>query len=258
LDSLTDAFSGQHMGITAENIAIKYHITRQEQDEYSYQSQKKAKLAIETCKFKNQIVPIEVNERRNTKIFEQDEFPNFNCTIDDLSKMKPAFINSGTVTAGNSSGINDGASMVLIASERACEKYNLKPLCEIIGSAQGGVNPDYMGLGPVVAIEKLLKKTDIKIEDIDLFEFNEAFAAQSIAVIRLLAKKLVINEKELLTKVNHNGGAIALGHPIGSSGCSIIVALIHEMIRVNAKNGVASLCIGGGMGTAILLKNAKN
>lgn len=199
-----------------------------------------------------------IKDRQETRIFEQDEFPNFKCNLESLSKMRPAFIKDGSVTAGNASGINDGASMVLLASERACEKYDLKPLCEIIDSAQSGVNPDYMGLAPVVAIKNLLMKTDMKISNINLFELNEAFAAQSIAVIRLLAKNFSISEKELLTKVNRNGGAIALGHPIGASGCRIVVSLIHDMISVDAKNGVASLCIGGGMGTAILLKNVRN
>jgi acetyl-CoA C-acetyltransferase len=254
-DALRDAFSGNHMGITAENIAEKYEISREEQDEFAINSQQKAQKAIEKNKFKEEIVPISVKINRKNIIFEKDEYPNFELTLEKLSTMRTAFIKNGTVTAGNSSGINDGASFVLLASEKACDKYNLTPLCEVIGYAQGGVDPDFMGLGPVIAIDKLIEKHNLELNDIDLFELNEAFAAQSIGVLNLLIEKHKLNKNELLSKVNVNGGAIALGHPVGASGCRIVTSLVHEMKKNSAKKGIASLCIGGGMGTALLLQN---
>lgn len=254
-DALTDAFSGDHMGITAENIANKYNITRIEQDEFAVHSQIKAKYAIEANKFKNEIVPIETVNKRKKVIFDQDEYPNFDSSVEKLNSMRSAFIKDGTVTAGNSSGINDGASFVLLASETACKEFELTPLCEIVGYAQGGVDPDYMGLGPVVAIDKLLNKSNLSMREIDLFELNEAFAAQSIGVLNLLAENHQIKKEDIMPKVNINGGAIALGHPVGASGCRIVVSLVHEMKKSAFKNGIASLCIGGGMGTALLLQN---
>ncbi len=253
-DALTDAFDGIHMGITAENIAAKYGITREEQDEFAYNSQKKAVKAIEEGKFKEEIIPIEVRAGRETVIFEQDEYPNRSTNLEKLSKLKPAFLKDGTVTAGNASGINDGASFVILASEDAVRKYNLKPIAELIGTGQAGVNPNVMGLGPTPAIRKALDNANIKLSDIELVELNEAFAAQSLGVIKELINEHNIDKEEFMNKTNVNGGAIALGHPVGASGNRIIVTLIHEMKKRKLTYGLASLCIGGGMGTAVIVK----
>lgn len=247
-DALTDVFSNKHMGITAENIALKYNITREEQDQFSYDSQHKAQKAIENYKFVDEIVPIKNAENQ---IIKEDEFPRFNTEIEKLSSLKPAFKENGTVTAGNASGINDGCALLLIGDENV----NLKPKAEIIDFAEVGCDPDYMGMGPLFAISKLLEKNNLSINDIDLFEINEAFASQSIAVIRELSKKYNIDEEKLKEKVNVNGGAIALGHPVGASGARIVTTLLYEMKKRNAMYGIASLCIGGGMGIAMLIKN---
>lgn len=254
LDGLTDAFSGLHMGITAENIAEKFGISRQEQDEFSYNSQQKAANAIDTGKFKEEIVPIEVKVGRDTIQFDTDEFVNRSTSLDKLATLRPAFKKDGTVTAGNASGINDGASFVLLASEEAVKQYNLTPLAEIIATGQGGVDPSIMGMGPVPAISKALGKAKLKLSDMQVLELNEAFAAQSLGVIRQLAQDHDVKTEWILEHTNVNGGAIALGHPIGASGNRITVSLVYEMIRSNAKLGLASLCIGGGMGTALILK----
>ena len=247
-DALTDVFSNKHMGITAENIALKYNITREEQDKFSYDSQHKAQKAIESNKFVDEIVPIKNAEN---ELIKEDEFPRFNTEIEKLSSLKPAFKENGTVTAGNASGINDGCALLLIGDENV----NLKPKAEIIDFAEVGCDPDYMGMGPLFAISKLLEKNNLSINDIDLFEINEAFASQSIAVIRELSKKYNIEEEKLKEKVNVNGGAIALGHPVGASGARIVTTLLYEMKKRNAMYGIASLCIGGGMGIAMLIKN---
>lgn len=253
-DGLTDAFSGLHMGITAENIAEKYGISRQEQDEFSYSSQVKAAAAIDNGKFKGEIVPVQVKIGKEMVSFDTDEFVNRNTSLEKLSGLRPAFKKDGTVTAGNASGINDGASFVLLASEEAVKKYNLTPLAEIVSTGQGGVEPSIMGMGPVPAIAKALTKANLKLEDMQVLELNEAFAAQSLGVIRQLSEDHKVDQNWIKERTNLNGGAIALGHPIGASGNRITVSLIHEMIRSDRKLGLASLCIGGGMGTAIILR----
>lgn len=255
IDGLTDAFSGLHMGITAENVAEKLNISRKEQDEFSYNSQQKAISAIDNGKFKEEIVKVVIPNKKGDIIFEQDEFPNRTTSLEKLSSLKPAFKKDGSVTAGNSSGINDGASFVLVASEDAIKKHNLTPLVEIIGIGQGGVEPSEMGLGPVPAIRKALKMANKKLEEIEVLELNEAFAAQSIGVVNEISKEHNVSRELIFAKTNKNGGAIALGHPIGASGNRIIVSLIHEMKREKNEIGLASLCIGGGMGTAIIFKN---
>lgn len=257
-DGLTDAFSGLHMGITAENIAEKYGITREEQDEFALESQRKAIAAIDNGKFKDEIVPVEYKVKKEVQVFDTDEFPNRQTSADKLARLRPAFKSEGTVTAGNASGINDGASFLLIASEEAVKKHNLTPLCEIIGIGQGGVDPALMGLGPVPAIRMALKNAGLKLKDIDVIELNEAFAAQSLGVIHDLIEEHGVTREWIDAHTNLNGGAIALGHPIGASGNRIIVSLVYEMLHSDAGLGLASLCIGGGMGTAIILKKVKD
>ena len=253
-DALTDARLDIHMGVTAENIAKKYNITRQMQDEFAIASQEKAIKAVDSGRFKDEIVPITIPSKKGDIVFDTDEHPNRKTSLEKLGTLKPAFIKDGTVTAGNASGINDGASFVLVASEDAVRKYGLKPLCEIVGIGQGGVDPSVMGLGPTPAIRNALKNAGVKLADIDLVELNEAFAAQSLGVIHELVEEHGINREEFLSKTNVNGGAIALGHPVGASGNRIIVTLIHEMMKSDKKLGLASLCIGGGQGTAVILK----
>jgi len=254
-DGLTDAFEGYHMGITAENIAEKYNISRLEQDEFAINSQKKATIAIDNGKFKNEIVPVEIVTKKETIVFDTDEYVNKSTNLEKLSALRPAFKKDGTVTAGNASGINDGASFVLVASEEAVKKYNLTPLVEIIAIGQGGVDPSIMGMGPVPAIKNALNNGGLKLSEIDLLELNEAFASQSLGVAKQLCEDHNVSQKWIEERCNVNGGAIALGHPIGASGNRIVVSLIHEMKRNNIKTGLASLCIGGGMGTAIIVKN---
>lgn len=253
-DSLTDAYSDNHMGITAENIALKHNITREMQDEFAYNSQQKAIKAVDSGVFDDEIVPIVVRQKKGEFIFSRDEYPNRTTSPEKLAKLRPAFKKDGTVTAGNSSGINDGASFIMLASEEAVEKYNLKPLVELIAVGQGGVDPQTMGLGPVPAVKNALKEASLTLDQIDILELNEAFAAQSLGVVRELSEDLNISEEDILAKTNVNGGAIALGHPVGASGNRIIVTLIYEMIHQNKEYGLASLCIGGGMGTAVILK----
>lgn len=253
-DALTDAFSGVHMGVTAENIAKKYNISRAEQDEFALQSQQKTIKAIQEGRFKDEIVPIVVSNKKSEIIFDTDEFPNLTTNKEKLEKLKPCFIKEGTVTAGSASGINDGAAFLLLASENAKEKYNLKPICEIVAIGQGGVDPQIMGMGPVPAIKNALKMANMDLKDIDIIELNEAFAAQSLGVIKELASYYKMDENDIKSKTNLNGGAIALGHPVGASGARIIVTLVHQMKKLNKKVGLASLCIGGGMGTAVVVK----
>ncbi len=254
-DALTDVFNNVHMGITAENVAAKYSITRQEQDEFAIKSQEKALLAVDSGRLDDEIVPLEIKVGKEVVLFNRDEYPNRTTSLEKLSKLRPAFKpEDGVVTAGNSSGINDGGSMVMIASEEAVLKYNLKPIAEIIAFGQGGVDPLYMGLGPVPAIHQALKKAGMKLSDMDLIELNEAFAAQSLGVIDELAQTCDLTKDQIMERTNVNGGAIALGHAVGSSGGRITVTLIHEMIKRQSKYGLASLCIGGGMGTALILK----
>ena len=253
-DALTDARANIHMGVTAENIAKKYNITREEQDAFGYASQQKAIAAVDSGRFKDEIVPITVHLKKQDVIFDTDEHPNRKSTPEKMAKLRPAFVKDGTVTAGNASGINDGASFVLVASEDAVKKYNLTPMCEIIGIGQGGVDPLTMGLGPTPAIRNALNYAGVKLDDMDLVELNEAFAAQSLGVLHELQEEHGIDLEQFKEKVNVNGGAIALGHPVGASGNRILVSLIYEMIKRDAKIGLASLCIGGGQGCAVIVK----
>jgi acetyl-CoA C-acetyltransferase len=246
-DGLWDIFNGYHMGITAENLAEKYGITREEQDEFAAASQQKAEKAIKEGKFKDEIIPVEIPQRKGDPvIFDTDEFPRPGTTVEKLAKLRPAFKKGGTVTAGNASGINDGAAALVIMSEEKAEELGVEPLATIVAWASGGVDPSIMGIGPVPATKKVMEKAGLTVNDMDLIEANEAFAAQSIAVAREL--------KFDMEKVNVNGGAIALGHPIGASGARILVTLLHEMKKRNSKYGLATLCIGGGMGTSLIVK----
>jgi len=253
-DSLTDAFGNMHMGITAENVAEKYGIIREKQDEFSIASQQKAIEAVDSGRFADEIIPIEIKVKKETIVFDKDEYPNRTSNMEKMAKLRPVFKEGGTVTAGNASGINDGASFTIIASEKAVKENNLPVMAEIIAVGQGGVDPAYMGMGPVPAIENALKMAEMDLSEIGLIELNEAFAAQSLAVIGELSKKYNVNEEKIMEITNVNGGAIALGHPVGASGNRIVVTLIHEMIKRDVEYGLASLCIGGGMGTAIILK----
>jgi len=253
-DGLTDAFNKYHMGITAENIAEKYGITREAQDAFSFSSQQKAIKAVDSGAFDKEIVTVEIVSKKETILFNKDEFPNRTSTPEKLAMLKPAFKKDGTVTAGNASGVNDGASFVMLASEEAVNKYGLKPMAEIVSCGQGGVDPAYMGLGPVPAIRKALKNGGLKLSDMELIELNEAFAAQALGVIKELIDEHKVSREWIDQHTNINGGAIALGHPIGASGNRILVSLIHELKASGKKVGLASLCIGGGMGTAIVVK----
>ncbi len=241
-DGLIDAFNDYHMGVTAENIAEKFNISRKEQDDFAFNSQKKTEEAIKNNKFIDEIV--QINQDGN--VLDKDEHPRLGLKISDLEKLKPVFKENGTVTPGNSSGINDGAAAVLLTTLEEAKKKSVKPLAKIISWSSVGVDPALMGLGPISAVREAVKKAKWNLNEIDLFEINEAFAAQSIAVIR----ELKINEN----KVNVNGGAIALGHPIGASGARILVTLIHEMRRQKKNKGCATLCIGGGMGIAMCIE----
>lgn len=254
-DGLTDAFNDYHMGITAENIAEKYHISREEQDRFAYNSQQKAIKAVDSGAFNQEIVPVPVVIKKETVTFDKDEFPNRNSTPEKMAALRPAFKKDGTVTAGNASGVNDGASFVLLASEEKAKELGLKPLAEIVAVGQGGVDPAFMGLGPVPAIRKALQKAGMILSDMELIELNEAFAAQSLGVIQNLTEEHGISREWIDERTNMNGGAIALGHPIGASGNRILVTLVHELIAQHKKYGLASLCIGGGMGTAIIIKS---
>jgi len=246
-DGLWDAFNGYHMGITAENVASKWQITRKDQDDFALSSQTKAEKAQKDGKFKNEIVPVVLKSKKGDSIFEVDEHPRAGMTIETLARLDPVFKKDGTVTAGNASGINDGAAAVILMSQSEANKRNLDPLAKITSWATCGVDPSLMGSGPIPASKKALEKAGWKISDLDLIEANEAFAAQSLAVI----KDLGIPKD----KVNVNGGAIALGHPIGASGARILVTLLHEMIKRDAKKALATLCIGGGMGIAMCIES---
>lgn len=253
-DGLTDGMHGIHMGVTADNIANKYNISREDQDAFAYASQQKAIAAVDSGRFKDEIVPIEIKTRKETIVFDTDEHPNRKSTPEKLAKLRAAFTPDGTVTAGNASGINDGASFTIVVSEDALKKYNLTPICEVIGIGQGGVDPKVMGLGPTPAILNALKYADLKLQDMELVELNEAFAAQALGVIHELEEATGIDRQKFMDITNVNGGAIALGHPVGASGNRILVTLIHEMQKRDVKIGLASLCIGGGMGAAVIVK----
>ncbi len=246
-DGLTDVYNKYHMGITAENIAEQYGITKEEQDAFAVQSQNKAEEAQKAGKFKDEIISVEIPQRKGDPVvIDTDEYPKHGSTIDKMAKLKPAFKKEGTVTAGNASGINDGAAALIIMSKEKADELGIKYLCEIAGYGSAGVDPTIMGIGPVPATKKALDKAGWTVEDLELIEANEAFASQAIAVSRDLGLKSEI--------VNVNGGAIALGHPIGASGARILISLIYEMQKRDAKKGLATLCIGGGMGTALLVQ----
>ena len=245
-DALTDAFQGYHMGITAENIAGKWNITREMQDEFAVASQNKAEVAIKEGRFKDEIVPVVIKSKKGEMVFDTDEFPRFGATIESMVKLKPAFKKDGTVTAANASGINDGAAAVVVMSAEKAAELGIKPMAKITSYGSKGLDPAIMGYGPFHATKKALEKANLTIKDIDLIEANEAFAAQSLAV----AKDLNFD----MSKVNVNGGAIAIGHPVGCSGTRILTTLLYEMQKRDAKKGLATLCIGGGMGTALILE----
>ncbi len=248
LDALTDAFNNYHMGITAENIVDKWNISREDQDKFAVESQNKAEAAQKAGKFEEEIVPVTVVQRRKEVVVKDDEYIRYGATVEGLAKLRPAFKKDGSVTAGNASGINDGAAMLVIMSKEKAEREGIEYLATIKGHATAGVDPAIMGTGPIPSIRKAIAKSDWSLGDIELFELNEAFAAQSLSVLR----ELNINPE--ITNVN--GGAIALGHPVGASGARILVTLLYEMKRRDCKKGLASLCIGGGMGTTVLVERA--
>lgn len=246
VDGLWDVYNQYHMGITAENVAKKFNISRTEQDEFALASQNKAEAAQKAGKFKDEILPVEITSKKGSTFFDSDEYIKHGSTLDGLSALRPAFSKEGSVTAGNASGLNDGAAAVILMSAHKASELGLKPLAKIRAYSSAGLDPSIMGMGPVSASQLCLKKAGWTHNDLDLMEINEAFAAQAIAV-----------NKEMgwdTSKINVNGGAIAIGHPIGASGCRILVTLLHEMIRRDAKRGLASLCIGGGMGVALAIE----
>ncbi len=246
-DGLTDAFNNFHMGITAENIASQWQLSREEQDVFAAKSQQKTEKALQEGRFKEEIVPVEIPQRKGDPIiFDIDEFPKPGITVEKLSKLRPAFQKDGTVTAGNASGLNDGAAMLVIMSAGKAKELGVRPIARIVSYANAALDPKIMGYGPVPATRAALQKAGMTIADIDLIEANEAFAAQSLAV----AKDLELD----MEKVNVNGGAIALGHPIGASGARILTTLLYEMKKRNAKTGLATLCIGGGQGTSLIIE----
>jgi acetyl-CoA C-acetyltransferase len=246
VDGLWDAFNQYHMGVTAENVAKEYVVTREEQDEFAVKSQNKTEAAQKAGRFRDEIVPFEIPSKKGPVVFADDEYPRHGATLEAMKGLKPAFDKNGTVTAANASGINDGAAAVIVTSARKAKELGLKPLARIKAFASAGVDPKYMGMGPVPASKRCLSRAGWTPKDLDLMEINEAFASQAIAVNRQMGWDT--------TKVNVNGGAIALGHPIGASGCRILVTLLHEMAKRDAKKGLASLCIGGGMGVALAVE----
>jgi len=247
VNALTDPFEKVHMGVSVEAIAKKWGITREDQDALAVQSHKRAANAVQSCFFKSQIVPIEIKDKKNTVIFEKDEGPRADTTLEGLAKLKPAFSKDGTVTAGNASSINDGAAAVVLADRKTAEERGLKPIARLIDYAIVGVEPGFMGIGPVPAVQKVLKQTGMKIEDFDVFEVNEAFAVQALAVARELRLPA--------ERTNPNGSGISLGHPVGATGAIITVKLVHELKRIGGRYGIATLCIGGGQGIAAIFEN---
>ncbi|MBA4699598.1 MAG: thiolase family protein [Ruminococcus sp.] len=247
ITALSDPMTRNHMGITAENVAERYHITREDQDKYAALSQERAAKARKEGKFKDEIVPVEYKvNKKETAIFQEDEYIREGTTVEKLAKLRPAFKEGGTVTAGNASGINDCGAAVIVMTEEEAKKRGLKPIVRIVEAAAAGVDPMYMGVGPIPAVRKLLEKTGLTLKDIDLFELNEAFASQSLACIRELGLDI--------EKTNVNGSGISMGHPIGATGCLITIKLMNEMVRRDAKRGIATLCIGGGQGLAVLFE----
>ena len=245
VDGLWDVFNQYHMGVTAENVAKEYAVTREEQDEFAVASQNKAEAAQKAGKFKDEIVPVEIPSKKGPVVFGDDEYPRHGATLEAMKSLRPAFDKNGTVTAGNASGINDGAAAVVLCTAKKARELGLKPIARIKAFASAGVDPKYMGMGPVPASKRALSRAGWEPKDLDLLEINEAFAAQAIAVNRQMGWDT--------SKVNVNGGAIALGHPIGASGCRVLVTLLHEMQKRDSKKGLATLCIGGGMGIAMCL-----
>jgi acetyl-CoA C-acetyltransferase len=246
VDGLWDVYNQYHMGVTAENVAKKYEVSRQDQDAFAMASQNKAEAAQKAGRFKDEIVPLQIAQKKGAITFDNDEYPKHGTTLESLAALRPAFSKEGTVTAGNASGLNDGAAAVMMMSARRAEQLGLTPLARIKAYSSAGLDPSIMGMGPVSATKLCLQKAGWTHEDLDLMEINEAFAAQAIAVNRQMGWDT--------SKINVNGGAIALGHPIGASGCRILVSLLHEMVRRDAKRGLASLCIGGGMGVALAVE----
>nr|WP_217343647.1 acetyl-CoA C-acetyltransferase [Noviherbaspirillum sp. L7-7A]MBV0877709.1 acetyl-CoA C-acetyltransferase [Noviherbaspirillum sp. L7-7A] len=246
VDGLWDVYNQYHMGVTAENVAKKYEVSRQDQDEFAMGSQNKAEAAQKAGRFKDEIVPLQIPQKKGAITFDTDEYPKHGTTLESLAALRPAFNKEGTVTAGNASGLNDGAAAVMMMSAKRAEQLGLTPLARIKAYSSAGLDPSIMGMGPVSATKLCLQKAGWTHEDLDLMEINEAFAAQAIAVNRQMGWDT--------SKINVNGGAIALGHPIGASGCRILVSLLHEMVRRDAKRGLASLCIGGGMGVALAVE----
>lgn len=257
-DGLTDAFEGYHMGITAENVAREFGISRGEQDQFAIRSQEKAIIAQDSGKFTDEIVPVVVETRTGVEEVAEDEYINRTTTLEKMTNLRPVFKADGTVTAANASGLNDGASAIILASGQLAAAQQLPILAEVIAIGQGGVDPSVMGIGPVPAIKKALEAANLTLADIDLFELNEAFAAQSLAVMNELAAESDESVEALSDRINVNGGAIALGHPIGASGNRILVTLLYELKRRNLTYGLASLCIGGGMGLAVIIKNVED
>ena len=248
-DSLWDAFNNYHMGITAENVAEKYGVTREMQDEFAASSQQKCEAARKAGRFKDEIVPVPIKVKKETVLFDTDEFPRDGVTAEGIAKLRPAFKEGGTVTAANASGINDGAAAIVVMSADKAKELGIKPMAKWVAGATAGVDPSIMGIGPAFSTKKLFDKTGLTIDQMDLIEANEAFAAQSLAVGIELGWDA--------SKVNVNGGALALGHPVGASGCRILVTLLHEMKKRGSKLGLATLCIGGGMGTAVVLEKCR-
>jgi acetyl-CoA C-acetyltransferase len=246
VDGLWDVYNQYHMGVTAENVAKEYAVTREEQDEFAVKSQNKAEAAQKAGRFADEIIPVEIASRKGAVIFKDDEYPRHGATLEAMQALKPAFDKNGTVTAGNASGINDGAAVVVLCNSKKLKELGLKPIAKIKAFASAGVDPKYMGMGPVPASKRCLSRAGWEPKDLDLMEINEAFAAQAIAVNRQMGWDTA--------KVNVNGGAIALGHPIGASGCRVLVTLLHEMQKRGARKGLASLCIGGGMGVALAVE----
>src|SRR3954452_15015115 len=245
-DGLWDIYNNYHMGNTGENVATKYGITREVQDEYALNSHRKALAAMKECRFKSQIVPVEIKSKKGTVIFDKDESPREDTTIEALRALKPAFKKDGTVTAGNAPGVNDGAAAVVVTTYKRAKELAIEPLAKIVGQATSGVDPQWVMMAPVSGVRKLWQKTGWKNEDVDLYELNEAFSVQSLGVIKELGLDL--------SKVNVNGGAVALGHPIGASGARVLVTLLYEMIRRDAHRGIAALCLGGGNSVAMAIE----
>jgi acetyl-CoA C-acetyltransferase len=246
VDGLWDVYNQYHMGVTAENVARKFEISRAEQDEFALASQNKAEAAMKAGKFKDEIIPIEIPSKKGPTVFDTDEYPKHGATLEGLASLRPAFNKEGSVTAGNASGLNDGAAAVIMMSASKAQQLGLTPIARIKAYSLAGLDPTIMGMGPVPAARMCLEKAGWRHEDVDLMEINEAFAAQAVAVNKQMGWDT--------SKINVNGGAIALGHPIGASGARVLVTLLHEMVRRDAKKGLASLCIGGGMGVALAVE----